>query len=89
MISEQELRINSNKGDYVKKQILTVLSVIVLTTICLFTLNYFTLIGLKMPHRVQIIYTWKYPDIFARATPQFLVITNDITGDIDNEIYVK
>ncbi len=54
---------------------------VLITTVCLFTINYFTLIGLKAPHKPQTIWENEYrSDIFADVHPSFIVISDNITN---------
>ncbi len=41
------------------------------TAVCLFVVNYLTLVGYHLPHRIQIIYEQKYDDIFVRVEPMY------------------
>lgn len=56
-----------------------ILYAVIITVSILFTMNYFTLFAIKLPHKAQVIYTWEYPDTFATAHWNYIILTDNQT----------
>lgn len=61
--------------------LLTSLITILLFSIAILITNYFIGYGYYLPHKTMVIYTWESSDIFARAEPQYIALTEEPPND--------